>query len=98
MAMKKKYVLQGSREDFVAHLSERMREEADAATPDAKGTGKDKHGHDSAAKAIEWAIGEFEAWEETPGDDDDDDRPTSGPNGSERTTAGRRLAAAEAIE
>lgn len=97
MAMKKKYVLQGSRDDFVGHLSERMREEQEAAHPDAKGTGKDKHGHECAAKAIEWAIGEFEAWEETPEDGDDDDKPTSGPNGSE-VSGRRRLAAAEAAD
>lgn len=78
MAMKKKYVLQGSRDDFVAHLAERMREEQEAASPDAKGTAREKHGHECSAKTVEWVIGEFEAWEETPGDDDDD--PLSGAN------------------
>ena len=80
MAMKKKYVLQGTRDDFVAHLAERMRDEQEAASPEAKGTGKEKHGHECAAAAIEWVLGEFEAWEETPADDGDD--ATSAGNGA----------------
>ena len=81
MAIQKKYVLEGTKDDFVAHVAERMREEADAATPEAKGTGKDKHGHDCAAKALEWVIGELEAWEQTDG------AAGAGSNGEVRTPA-----------
>lgn len=81
MALQRKYVLQGTREDFVEHLTARMQEANQAAAPDAKGTGKEKHGHEMFAAGLEWAIAEFEAWEETDGDGSGGE-PTVGTNGS----------------
>lgn len=95
MAIRKSFVLRGTKQDIIDHLTERHQEHALAAAPDAKGTGKDKHGHDMAAGALQWAIEQLAAWEETVGDDDDDR--TSGTNGSEAPDK-RRLAAAEAAD
>ena len=92
MAIRKSFVLRGTKQDIIDHITERHQQEALAAAPDAKGTGKDKHGHDMAAQALQWAIEQLTAWEET-----EDDRSSSGTNGSEAPDK-RRLAAAEAAD
>ena len=95
MAMKEKRVLEGTKEDFAAHVMDKMRQEAELATDDAKGTARDKHGHDCAAKDLEWVLGEMEAWVETPADDGEAGPGSAAGNGS--VEAQRREAAADAV-
>jgi hypothetical protein len=92
MALTKKFVLEGTKDDLVAHLRERLREEVDASLPEAKGTGKEKYAHETAANVLEWAIEQVEAWVEVP--DDGEGAPAS--NGD--ATSDRRAAAAASAD
>ena len=98
--MKEKRVLEGTKEDFVAHIADKMRQEVELASDEAKGTARDKHGHDCAAKALEWVMGEMDAWTQMPSDPGEGGGPSgnvpnmAGANGAE---AQRREAAAEAV-
>lgn len=94
MAIRRSFVLHGTKQDLIDHLTARHQEEALAAAPEAKGTGKEKYGHDLAAGALQWAIEQLIAWEDT-GDEDAHTPPgTNGSTASER----RRLAAADATD
>lgn len=101
MGLEERRVLRGTRSDFADHLSARTQQEYGAADPTAKGTAKDKHGHECAAKALEWALEEFGAWEEIPeaGGAAPPPDPAASSNGSEGATeADRRAAAAGAAD
>lgn len=96
MAIRKSFVLHGTKQDIIDHITERHQQEALAAAPEAKGTGKDKHGHDMAAQVLQWAIDQLTAWEETPAEDDDMSL-VGATNGREAPDR-RRLAAADAAD
>lgn len=99
MTIHEKRVLEGTRDDMVAHITAKMREESEAAAAD-RGPVKTREAHAAAANALAWVLTELEAWVETK-PVDDNERPTSGPgsavemNGA--TEAVRREAAAGAL-